>query len=84
MNNLHVVTAAGAVPREKFLSIDQVMELTTLKKSTVYRLAREGSFPQPVRLSPRRSGWVESQVRAWVHQRISAAAATPTSSPEAA
>lgn len=33
------------------------------------RLAQQGKFPQPVRLSENRIAWVASEVRAWVAER---------------
>ena len=41
------------------------------------RLAREGKFPRPVKISQRASGWVESEVEAFNEQRIAASRPAP-------
>jgi prophage regulatory protein len=41
----------------------------TLSRSTIQRLARQGQFPQPIRLSPARVAWRESDIAAWIAKR---------------
>lgn len=48
------------------LAIHQVTARTTLSKSTIYRLARVGKFPQPINLSPRRVGWRSADIDAYL------------------
>ena len=36
----------------------------------IYRKEKNGTFPKRVRIGPNRVGWVESEVAAWVQQRI--------------
>lgn len=55
-----------------FLSRQQVEELTSLSRSTLYRLIDRGAFPAQVQLSPGRSVWVASEVLSWVETRIAA------------
>ena len=43
-----------------------------LTKHQLGRLEAQGAFPQRVRLSPRRLGWVEAEVEAWLQARIDA------------
>jgi prophage regulatory protein len=40
-----------------------------LSGSTIDRLERAGKFPRRLMLSPRRVGWVSSQIRAWKASR---------------
>lgn len=35
-------------------------------ESTFARMVKEGRFPPPVRISPRRLGWLESVVSEWI------------------
>ncbi|MCW5632436.1 MAG: AlpA family transcriptional regulator [Rubrivivax sp.] len=63
------------VQRDRLLRLPQVEELTGLKKSTLYRMAREGRFVKPVQVTPRVSAWPESRVLEWVQGRIAAAEA---------
>lgn len=56
----------------RMLRIDQVLALTGLSKTRIYVLQAQGDFPLRVQLSPRRVGWVEAQVQAWLAARIAA------------
>jgi prophage regulatory protein len=58
----------------RLIRLPAVCELTGLSRSSVYALSKTGAFPKPVKLSERSSGWPESAVRAWIAQRIAAAA----------
>jgi prophage regulatory protein len=47
----------------------EVERLTGLSRSSIYRLAAAGQFPQPVKLSPRAVGWRADEIAAWIEQR---------------
>lgn len=53
-----------------FLRLPQVIRLTGLAKSTIYRLAACGDFPAQVKLGPRTSAWVADEVERWIADRI--------------
>lgn len=62
---------------DRFLRLNAVIEITGLKRSSIYALARAGDFPQPFKLSARSSAWSELAVREWMaskRQRRSEAA----------
>ncbi|MFT3905622.1 MAG: AlpA family transcriptional regulator [Steroidobacteraceae bacterium] len=63
-------TETNAPPR--ILRLPAVEARTGLRRDTVYRKARLGEFPRPVKLSERASGWVESEIDEWVAERIAA------------
>lgn len=50
----------------KILRLPAVMQRTGLSRATVYRLARTGQFPSPIKLSERASGWLEMEVDSWL------------------
>ncbi len=54
----------------KVLNRKQVTEITTLSRSTIYMQIKAGEFPRPIRLGPRRSGWLESDIEEWIQGRI--------------
>ena len=56
----------------KFLRIGTVCELVGLKPAGLYRITQLGTFPKPVKLSIRASGWVESEVIDWLNARVAA------------
>jgi prophage regulatory protein len=43
-----------------------VVEKTGLATSSIWRLARQGHFPAPVRLSPGCTAWFEHEIDAWL------------------
>ena len=55
---------------KRFLKLRLVQERTGLGKSTIYRMANEGSFPKPLKLGPRASAWLESDITAWIDSKI--------------
>jgi prophage regulatory protein len=55
---------------DRLLRLPDVETLVGLKKSAIYAGVKDGSFPQPVKLSRRAVCWPESKVQAWIAQRI--------------
>lgn len=55
---------------ERLIRLPQVENLTGLKRAHVYGLARLGKFPRPLKVGARASAWRESQVIAWIEDRI--------------
>jgi prophage regulatory protein len=37
-----------------------------LKRSAIYKLISEGSFPQPIKLTTRSAAWIKAEVREWI------------------
>ena len=63
-------------PRKaNFLRMIDVQRRTGLGVSSIYYLRSKGTFPKPVKLGKRVSGWVESEIDAWAEQRIADRAA---------
>ncbi len=51
---------------DRLLKMDEVQELTTLGRTTIYAKIKTGEFPEPVRLSERAVAWRETEVREWI------------------
>jgi len=47
----------------------QVEELTSLSRTTRWRMERRDEFPKRVRLSPGRVGWRRADIEAWIRSR---------------
>ncbi|WP_342607750.1 AlpA family transcriptional regulator [Vibrio tritonius] len=54
----------------KFMRLKEVMEMTAMSRSNVYKMMSEGRFPQSVPLGARAVAWVESEVQDWILERI--------------
>ena len=54
----------------KFIKLRDVMELTSLARSTIYKFVAEGTFPKQVVLGSNCVAWVESEIHEWLEGRI--------------
>ncbi len=55
----------------RFLRIQDVMSLTGLGRSTIYKfMADETDFPKSVPLGGRAVAWVESEIEEWMESRL--------------
>lgn len=54
------------------LRLRDVVKLTSLSSSTIYKLIRQGTFPQPLRLSRNRIGWTTRMVLNWLESGLPA------------
>lgn len=53
----------------KILRLRRVLEKTGMGRSSVWRMVKEGTFPAPIKLSPRMVGWVEEEVNDWLVEK---------------
>ena len=51
---------------DRLLRLREVVKMTSLGSSTIYRKLRVGGFPQPYALSPSCVRWRESEVIDWM------------------
>ena len=49
-----------------------VVALTGLSATTLWRLTRRGEFPKPIRLSAGAVGWLDTEIMAWLAERVAA------------
>ncbi len=63
---------------EALLKREEVQRRTSLGRSKLFDLVAKGDFPKPVRLSPGRVAWVQSEIDAWILQRADERSDNPT------
>lgn len=51
---------------DRFLKLREVIEMTSLSRTTIYRKMGEGAFPKPFALTPACVRWRESHIVAWM------------------
>lgn len=52
--------------KKRIIRVIEVLELTGLSYSTIYRMERAGTFPKKHQLSLKTIGWDENSVLEWV------------------
>lgn len=57
---------------EQILKMPEVIRSTGLARSTIYKLISENRFPKQIKLTSFSSGWLQSEVEAWIADRIAA------------
>jgi len=60
-----------------FLRIREVAKLTGYSIPHIWRLARDGRFPKPIKLGPNASAWVDEEIHKWQVARIKTRDNTP-------
>jgi len=53
-----------------FLSVREVVTLTSLPRSTIIKHSKTGQFPAQVRLCGNRIAFVRADVQAWIDSRL--------------
>ncbi|MGH8584788.1 MAG: helix-turn-helix transcriptional regulator [Gammaproteobacteria bacterium] len=60
----------GVIPEDGYLRQAQLIPgIIPLSSPTLWRMVRAGTFPAPVKLSPRVTAWRVEDVRAWMQAR---------------
>lgn len=54
----------------RLIRFREVLAMTGLSRSSMYRFIEENQFPTQVQLGGRAVAWVESEVQEWIAQRI--------------
>ena len=54
----------------RLIRLDQVLEITTLSVSTIYRQIAKSQFPKQRKISERSTRWVESEVLEYINGKI--------------
>ncbi|CAI9907500.1 AlpA family transcriptional regulator [Pseudomonas aeruginosa] len=54
----------------RIIRLKEVMDLTGLARSTVYKYIAASEFPVPVSLGERCVGWLESEIHDWILARV--------------
>lgn len=58
--------------KTKVLRVGAVAEMLSLSKPVIYAWSAKGLFPKPIKLGPQASGWLLSDVEAWLAARVAA------------
>lgn len=53
----------------RILRLPEVEEITGLRRSAIYSHAKAGTFPRPIKLTDRASGWISTEIEAWLERQ---------------
>lgn len=56
----------------RILKMKEVLQKTGLGRTTMYKLIKSLDFPQAIPLGLRAVGWLESEVEAWIENKVAA------------
>ncbi len=62
--------ANQVTPIDPVLRWPEVAKIVPISRSHAHALAAQGKFPKPIKLGPRASGWLQSEVQQWMDDRI--------------
>lgn len=54
---------------KRLLSFDELKSKVALSRSSIWRLERQGKFPERRKISTNRVGWIEQEVDQWIEAR---------------
>ena len=54
----------------RLIKLKEVIEKTSLGRSTIYEFMTQGTFPKQVSLGAKSVAWLESEVDDWIMERI--------------
>jgi prophage regulatory protein len=55
--------------QQKILRFKEIKELTSLSRTTIWRLENEGNFPKRRLIGPHSVGWLLSEIMGWMNSR---------------
>jgi prophage regulatory protein len=62
-------TEPGKPPCNRLVALPEVKARTGMGTTWIYKHAKDGTFPKPLKLSERCTRWKESEIDAWIDSR---------------
>ena len=56
----------------KILKVKEVAAELNVSVQQIYKLVSKGRFPKPIKLGERGSGWLTSEIDAWLQSKVDA------------
>lgn len=60
----------GRKPLDRLIRLEEVMHVTSLSRTSIWRLEGVGKFPKRTIVIGRTPGWRESEILAWLESRF--------------
>ena len=55
---------------DRLIRLPEVIQITSLSRTQIYRLIAAGTFPKQRRISHKVAAWKESEVAAWIDSAV--------------
>ncbi len=62
-------TTPATLPKTGYIRVQKLIQIIPFSASTIWRKAKNGSFPSPVKLSEQITAWRVEDVQAWMQAR---------------
>lgn len=59
-------TNSSVIHTDKLLRFPEIHSITSLSRSTIWRMEREEKFPKRVKIGGRCVGWLQSEIKQWL------------------
>ncbi|UKH19990.1 helix-turn-helix transcriptional regulator [Actinobacillus pleuropneumoniae] len=56
--------------KQRFIKIDEVIAVTTLSETQIYRKMKAGEFPKNISIGANSKVWLESEIQDWITEKI--------------
>ena len=66
----------STAPAPAVLRLSELTAYLKLSRSTIYQLTADGKLPAPIKLGPRASGWLKTEIDKWLLDRMLARVGT--------
>jgi prophage regulatory protein len=63
--------------QHRLIKLPEVLKMSGLSRTALYERIRAGDFPTPVKLSERSVAWLQSEVNAWIEDKVLARDSRP-------
>ncbi|MDE0167971.1 MAG: AlpA family phage regulatory protein [bacterium] len=63
-----VATTSNRGGRVEIIRLPEVMKMTGVSRTSIWRWSRTDRFPRSVRLGTRHIGWIRSEVEDWIER----------------
>jgi len=54
---------------DRLIGITELCRITSLSRTTIWRLERAGNFPRRRKIAPNRVGWIFREAQTWIRER---------------
>ncbi|SBT11947.1 AlpA family transcriptional regulator [Vibrio celticus] len=65
MNNIKELPTSS-----RLLRLKEVIQVTGISRSSLYKYLNEGQFPPPISLGARSVAWIDHEIQAWITTKM--------------